>query len=85
MYLLAWVFIGVLVGWGVGRDLRDHGFGPLMDVAMGIGGAVGGGVLMHSSGYSGTIVTTLFAAICAVLLTILAGFANGRRVYALQS
>jgi len=85
MYLLAWVFIGVLVGWGVGRDLRDYGYGPLMDVAMGVGGAVGGGLLMHSSGYSGTIVTAIFAAICAVLLTILAGFANGRRAYALQS
>jgi len=41
--------------------------------------------MMHAAGYSGTIVTTLFAAICAVLLTILAGFANGRKVYALQS
>jgi len=56
----------------------------VVDVVMGIGGAVGGG-MMHAAGYSGTIVTTLFAAICAVLLTILAGFANGRKVYALQS
>lgn len=84
MYLLAWIFIGVLVGWGVGRDLQGYGYGPLIDAVMGIGGAVGGGLLIHSAGYSGTIVSTLFAAMCAVLLTILAGFANGLRVYALQ-
>jgi uncharacterized membrane protein YeaQ/YmgE (transglycosylase-associated protein family) len=85
MYLLAWVFIGVLAGWVAGRDLRDCGYGPFLDVAAGIGGAVGGGLLLHASGYSGIIVTALFAAICAVLLTILAGFANGGRAYALQS
>ncbi len=85
MYLLAWLFIGVVIGWGVGRDLQGYGYGALMDVVMGTAGAAGGGLLMRSAGYSGTIVTTLFAAICAVLLTILAGFANGRRVYALQS
>jgi uncharacterized membrane protein YeaQ/YmgE (transglycosylase-associated protein family) len=43
MFLLAWIFIGVLVGWGAGRILKGNGYGPFMDVAMGIGGAVAGG------------------------------------------
>src|SRR5207249_9012186 len=44
------------------------------------------GVLQHplASGYGGTIVTALVAMIGALLLTMLAGFANGRRIYARQ-
>jgi hypothetical protein len=34
VYLLAWIFIGVLVGWAA---LEGNGYGPLMDVVMGIG------------------------------------------------
>jgi uncharacterized membrane protein YeaQ/YmgE (transglycosylase-associated protein family) len=85
MYLLAWIFIGVVVGWGVGRNLPGNSYRPLVDVVMAVGGAVGGGFLMHAANYRGIIITTLFAAICAVLLTILAGFVNGRRIYALPS
>lgn len=87
MYLLAWIFIGVLVGWGAGRILQGNGYGPFMDVAMGIGGAVAGGLLMRAAGFigvAGTIVTTSVAVICAALLTVLFGVANGRRIYARQ-
>jgi uncharacterized membrane protein YeaQ/YmgE (transglycosylase-associated protein family) len=84
MYLLAWIFIGVLVGWGAGRSLGENGYGSFMDVVMGIGGAVAGGFLMRSAGYGGAVVTSMFAIIGAVLLTMLVGVANGRRVYARQ-
>jgi uncharacterized membrane protein YeaQ/YmgE (transglycosylase-associated protein family) len=88
MYLLAWIFIGVLVGWAAGRILEGNGYGPFMDVVMGIGGAVAGGFLMRSTGFrgfGGNILTTLFAITGAALLTIIVGFANGRRIYARQS
>jgi uncharacterized membrane protein YeaQ/YmgE (transglycosylase-associated protein family) len=87
MYLLAWTFIGVAVGWGAGRILQGNGDGPFMDVAMGIGGALAGGFLIRSAGiggFGGTIATTLFAVLGAALLTILSGLANGRRIYARQ-
>jgi len=87
MFLLAWIFIGVLVGWGAGRILQGNGYGPIMDVAMGIGGAVAGGFMMRAAGFGGvggTIVTTFVAVICAALLTGLFGVANGRRMYARQ-
>jgi uncharacterized membrane protein YeaQ/YmgE (transglycosylase-associated protein family) len=88
MYLLIWIFIGMLVGWGAGRILEGNGYGPFMDVAMGVGGAIAGGYLMRSvglHGVGGTIVTTLVAMIGAALLTILAGLVNGRRIYARHS
>ena len=84
MYPLAWVLIGVLVGWGVGRLLEGNGYGPLMDVVMGIGGAVAGGFVLSMAGYSGAMVTSLFAIVGAALLTMLMAVANGRRIYARQ-
>ena len=87
MYLLAWIFIGVLVGWAAGRLLEGNGYGPFVDVVMGIGGAVAGGFLMRAAGlrgFGGTVVTAMVAMIGAALLTILVGFVNGRRIYARQ-
>jgi uncharacterized membrane protein YeaQ/YmgE (transglycosylase-associated protein family) len=54
---------------------------------MGIGGAVAGGLVMQSAGiggFGGTITTTLVAMVGAVVLTLAAGFVNGKRVYARQ-
>jgi len=86
MYFLSWVIVGLVVGWAAGKILDGNGYGPLMDIAMGIGGAVAGGVLMRSagfSGYRGTIYTTLITIIGAVILMLLAGL-DGRRPYARQ-
>jgi uncharacterized membrane protein YeaQ/YmgE (transglycosylase-associated protein family) len=85
MYLLAWTVLGAVVGWGAGRVFQGNGYGPLMDTHMGIGGGVVGGFAMSSAGlggYGGTIITTLVAMVGAVLLTVLAAYANGRRLCA---
>ena len=83
MYLLAWIVVGAVVGWGTGRVFQGNGYGPLMDTLMGIGGGIVGGFAMNSvdlSGYGGTIVTSFVAMVGAVLLTVLtAAYVNGRR------
>ena len=87
MYLLAWIVIGAVVGWGAGRVFQGNGYGPLMDTFMGIGGAVVGGFTMSFAGvrgYVGTIITTLVVMVGAVLLTGLAAYVNGRRIFARQ-
>jgi len=87
MYFLSWIIVGLVAGWSAGKLLKGDGYGPFMDIAMGICGAVVGGMLMRSAGYGGyggTIITTLVAMICAVLLTLLAGIVNGRRMSARQ-
>ncbi len=87
MYFLSWIIVGLVAGWSAGKFLKGNGYGPFMDIAMGICGAVVGGMLMRSAGFGGnggTIITTLVAMICAVLLTLLAGLVNGRRMYARQ-
>jgi len=87
MYFLSWIIVGLVAGWAAGKILNSDRYGPLMDMAMGIGGAVTGGYLMRAAGFSGnrgTIYTTLAAIIGAVILTLLAGLVNGRRLYARQ-
>lgn len=87
MLILLWVFVGWVAGWLAGRSLEGNGYGPSMDVVMGIGGAILGGLLMRSTGLSGygqTIITTLVAMICAVLFTTFTGLMNGRRIYSRQ-
>ena len=87
MYFLSWIIVGLVAGWSAGKILKGHAYGPFMDIAMGICGAVVGGMLMRSAsigGYGGTIITTLVAMVSAVLLTLFAGFVNGRRIYARQ-
>lgn len=87
MYLLAWIVIGAVVGWGAGKVFQGNGYGRLMDILMGIGGAVVGGFSMTFAGrggYGGTIITTLVAMVGAVLLTVFAAYVNGRRIFARQ-
>jgi len=87
MYLLAWIVIGAVVGWGAGKVFQGNGYGPLMDTLMGIGGAVVGGVLTRATlvgGLGAKIFPTLVAIVGAVLLTSLAAYVNGRRVFARQ-
>jgi len=84
MYLLLWVAIGLIVGWLAGRSLEGNGYGRSVDLVMGAGGAVAGGLVMRSagfSGYGGTFAATVVAVVCAALLTIVAAVANGRTIY----
>jgi uncharacterized membrane protein YeaQ/YmgE (transglycosylase-associated protein family) len=87
MYFLLWIIVGLVGGWSAGKALKGRTYGALTDIAMGICGAVVGGVLMGFAGFGGygrTIVTTLVAMMGAVLLTLLVGLVNGRRIYARQ-
>jgi len=87
MYVLAWIVIGAVVGWGTGRAFQGNGYGPFMDILMGAGGGVVGGLVMRSAGfvgYGGTVITALVAMVGAVILTMLTAYVNGRRVYARQ-
>jgi uncharacterized membrane protein YeaQ/YmgE (transglycosylase-associated protein family) len=87
MYLLAWMVIGAVIGWGAGRVFQGNGYGPLMDILMGIGGGVVGGFAMSFAGlggYGGGIITTLVVMVGAVLFTVLGAYVNGRRIFARQ-
>jgi uncharacterized membrane protein YeaQ/YmgE (transglycosylase-associated protein family) len=84
MILLLWVFVGLVAGWLVGKSLEGEGYGPSLDISMGIAGALIGGILMRTlgfSGYGGTLLATFVAITCAALLTTLTALVNGRRMH----
>ncbi len=84
MQIFIWIFVGLAAGWLAGKSLEGgNGYGMSMDLAMGVAGAVVGGLLSRStgfSGYGGIIVMTFMAISCAALLTILVAMVNGRTI-----
>lgn len=84
MFLFVCIFVGLVAGWLAGKSMEGDGYGPSVDVAMGVAGAVIGGSVMHSfgpAGLGGAALTTLVAITCAALLTTLTALSNGRRIY----
>jgi len=41
MCFLSSSIIGLVAGWSAGKILKGNGYGPLMHIVIGIGGAVG--------------------------------------------
>jgi uncharacterized membrane protein YeaQ/YmgE (transglycosylase-associated protein family) len=85
MYLLSWIVLGAVAGLITGRILRGNQYGPMMDLVIGVAGAVGGGFLVLYGGFPGhfeVVSSTLSALMGAVVLTAVIAFVNGRRRYA---
>lgn len=53
MDFVSWIIVGLVAGWFGGKILKGNAYGPFMDVGMGVSGAVAGGLLMQSAGFSG--------------------------------
>lgn len=74
MRLLWWVIVGLIAGWVTGKIMKGGGYGALMDIVIGIAGAIIGGWIMSLLGFSssgGLIYTILVAIGGAVVLTAL--------------
>lgn len=72
--LLWWIVVGLIAGWLTGKIMGDEEHGSLMDIVIGIVGALVGGFGMHLLGFNaegGLIYTILVATGGAVLLTFI--------------
>ena len=73
--LIAWIIIGIIAGWITGKLMSGGGYGAIMDMIVGLLGALAGGFLMsHLFGASATggwIYSIIVAVIGAVLLTLI--------------
>ena len=77
MHILWWIVVGLVAGWATGQIMKGSGYGVLMDIAIGIAGALVGGFVMQSLGYvsQGGLLYTIGVAIGgAVILTVVARF-----------
>ena len=67
--LISWILVGLLAGWLAAKMMKGSGFGPLMDIVVGIIGAVIGGWVFGRmgafpfGGLIGTIVTAFAGSI----------------------
>ena len=72
MGIISWIIIGLIAGWLTGKIMGGPGKGALMDIIVGLIGALVGGFLMKFAGFSpegGYIYTILVATLGAVILT----------------
>ena len=74
MGFIWWIIVGLIAGWAAGKIMRGGGYGPLMDIVLGIVGAVVGGWLLgalgiHAGGLIGTIVVAIVGAIFLIWLS----------------
>ncbi len=79
--LLWWIIVGLIAGWATGK-IMGTGRGYLMDIVIGIAGAIVGGWIMRAVGFAGRggmIYTILVAIGGAVVLTFLYRLIIGRR------
>jgi uncharacterized membrane protein YeaQ/YmgE (transglycosylase-associated protein family) len=82
--LIAWIVIGVIAGWLTGKLMRGSGLGFLMDMVVGLIGAVVGGFLSSHLGIGGVsqhgiIVSIAIAVVGAIVLTWLFRLITGSR------
>jgi uncharacterized membrane protein YeaQ/YmgE (transglycosylase-associated protein family) len=69
--LIYWIVVGLIAGWAAGRIMKGGGYGPLMDIVLGIVGAVVGGWLMGILGiYAGGLIGTIIVAIIGAVFLI---------------
>ncbi|MGD0649455.1 MAG: GlsB/YeaQ/YmgE family stress response membrane protein [Acidobacteriaceae bacterium] len=82
--ILGWIVIGIVAGWLTGKIMKGGGYGMLLDMVVGLIGAVIGGAIFRALGYGGPgehglIVSIIIATIGAVILTFLIHLFTGRR------
>jgi uncharacterized membrane protein YeaQ/YmgE (transglycosylase-associated protein family) len=69
--LIWWVVVGLIAGWAAGKIMRGGGYGPAMDIVLGIVGAVVGGWLLGALGiYAGGLIGTIIVAIVGAIFLI---------------
>ena len=72
MGFIAWLIVGLIAGWLTGKVMGGPGKGALMDIIVGLVGALAGGFLMSLVGFKaegGLIYTIIVAFIGAVIVT----------------
>ena len=89
MTLFAWIFLGLLAGFIASHMVNHRGEGMVLDILLGIVGAVIGGWVAHLAGFAGVtqlnlygiIVATLGAAVLLLVYHAVRRNVIGRRIF----
>lgn len=82
--IIAWIIIGIIAGWITGKLMKGSGFGAIMDMIVGLVGALIGGFIssrlgMGGVGDHGLVMSIVIAVVGAVILTLLVRLVTGSR------
>lgn len=84
MSILAWLVVGLIAGFIASKIINKRGEGVLMDIVLGVVGAIVGGFIFNffgHSGASGINLYSIFVAVIGAIVVLLAYHAVvGRRV-----
>lgn len=73
--VIAWIIIGIIAGWITGKLMSGGGYGVIVDMIVGLLGALAGGFIMShvfgAASSGGWIYSIVVAVIGAVILTFL--------------
>jgi uncharacterized membrane protein YeaQ/YmgE (transglycosylase-associated protein family) len=67
MSFLAWIVLGLIAGWIGSMLVNKSGEGVLMDIVLGVIGAVLGGWLFNTFGHAGVTGLNLYSLLVAVV------------------
>lgn len=67
MSILAWIILGLVSGFIASKMVNKSGEGVLLDILLGVVGAVVGGFLFQTFGHSGVTGLNLYSLLVAVL------------------
>jgi len=72
--LIYWIVVGLIAGWLAGKVMKGGGYGVLIDIILGILGAIVGGwvfglLQLHAGGLIGSIIVAFVGAVILVWIT----------------
>lgn len=72
--LIWWLLVGLIAGWAAGKIMKGGGYGTLVDIILGIVGAVVGGWLVgivgiHAGGFISMIIVAIIGAVFLIWIT----------------
>jgi uncharacterized membrane protein YeaQ/YmgE (transglycosylase-associated protein family) len=70
--LIWWIIVGLIAGWAAGKIMRGAGYGLVIDIVLGMVGAVVGGWIFNALGIypGGGILGSIVVAIIGAMLLI---------------
>ena len=74
MGILAWLVVGLVAGWIGSMIVNKGGEGPLMDIVLGVVGAMVGGFLFNLIGHSGVTGINIYSILVAVVGSVVVLF-----------
>jgi uncharacterized membrane protein YeaQ/YmgE (transglycosylase-associated protein family) len=71
MGILSWIVLGLIAGFIGSKIVNKSGAGMIMDIALGVVGAVVGGFLMSALGFGGVTGVNLYSVVVAIIGAVL--------------